>query len=90
MSCIYYTKADFKVTLHLYNYLYMKLFCSSRKLYLMEPLCQTQMPAGGHDSSELLNQLETQEAKILECEQRCRKTLSDLQKVKKRFYISFV
>lgn len=49
----------------------------------MEPLCQTQVPTGGHDSSELLNQLETQEAKLLESEQRCRKTLSDLQKVNK-------
>lgn len=53
----------------------------------MEPLCQTQMPAGGHDSSELLNRLETQETKLLECEQRHRKTLNDLQKVKnKRFF----
>lgn len=47
----------------------------------MEPLCQTQMPAGGHDSSELLNRLETQETKVLESEQRCRKVLNDLQKV---------
>ena len=52
-----------------------------RKLYLMEPLCQTQMPAGGHDSSELLQRLEAQETKVLESEQRCRKALSDLQKV---------
>jgi hypothetical protein len=57
------------------------MFPCNRKLYLMEPLCQTQMPAGGHDSSELLGQLEAQETKVLECEQRCRKILSDLQKV---------
>ncbi len=47
----------------------------------MEPLCQTQIPVGGHDSNELLNRLETQETKILESEQRCRKILNDLQKV---------
>jgi hypothetical protein len=52
----------------------------------MEPLCQTQIPAGGHDSSELLNRLEIQETKILECEQRCRKVLNDLQKVNQRFF----
>jgi hypothetical protein len=56
----------------------------------MEPLCQTQMPAGGHDSSELLIRLEAQETKILDCEQRCRKTLSDLQKVNKYFCILFL
>ncbi|CAF3034059.1 unnamed protein product [Rotaria sp. Silwood2] len=55
-----------------------------KKLYLMEPLCQTQVPCGGQDSSELLNQIETQEAKILDCEQRCRKTLHDLQKSEER------
>ncbi|CAF1492953.1 unnamed protein product [Adineta ricciae] len=55
-----------------------------KKLYLMEPLCQTQMPSGGHDSSELLSRLEAQETKVLECEQRCRKTLSDLQKSEER------
>ncbi|CAF1303681.1 unnamed protein product [Adineta ricciae] len=55
-----------------------------KKLYLMEPLCQTQMPSGGHDTSELLSRLETQETKVLECEQRCRKTLSDLQKSEER------
>ncbi|CAF2882321.1 unnamed protein product [Rotaria sp. Silwood2] len=55
-----------------------------KKLYLMEPLCQTQVPSGGQDSSELLNQIETQEAKILDCEQRCRKTLHDLQKSEER------
>lgn len=58
-------------------------FLFDRKLYLMEPLCQTQIPAGGHDSSELLNRIENQETKILESEQRCRKLLNDLQKVKK-------
>ncbi|CAF1003637.1 unnamed protein product [Rotaria sordida] len=58
-----------------------------KKLYLMEPLCQTQVPSGGQDSSELLNQLETQETKILECEQRCRKALNDLQKVNEYYYI---
>ena len=47
----------------------------------MEPLCQTQMPAGGHDSSELLQRLEVQETKVLESEQRSRKALSDFQKV---------
>ncbi|CAF1079184.1 unnamed protein product [Rotaria sordida] len=55
-----------------------------KKLYLMEPLCQTQVPSGGQDSSELLNQLETQETKIFECEQRCRKALNDLQKSEER------
>ena len=55
----------------------------------MEPLCQTQMPAGGHDSSELVNRLEIEETKLLESEQRCRKLLNDLQKVKKakRFFL---
>lgn len=67
------------------------MYLSIRKLYLMEPLCQTQMPAGGHDASELLSRLEAQETKVLECEQRCRKTLSDLQKVEKTFkLLSFV
>jgi len=56
----------------------------------MEPLCQTQIPAGGHDSSELLNRLEIQETKILECEQRCRKVLNDLQKVNQRFFFSIL
>ncbi|CAF0801316.1 unnamed protein product [Adineta steineri] len=55
-----------------------------KKLYLMEPLCQTQMPAGGHDSSELLIRLEAQETKVLESEQRCRKILNDLQKSEER------
>jgi len=50
----------------------------------MEPLCQTQISTDGHDSSELLNRLETQETKILECEQRCRKILNDLQKSEER------
>lgn len=48
----------------------------------MEPLCQTQLPAGGQDTSELLQKLECQEGKVLEAEQRCRKALSDLQKVR--------
>jgi hypothetical protein len=56
----------------------------------MEPLCQTQVPAGGHDSSELLIRLETQETKVFECEQRCRKVLNDLQKVNKYFSILFL
>ena len=56
----------------------------------MEPLCQTQIPPGGHDSSELLSRLETQETKILECEQRCRKVASDLQKVNELFHLSFL
>ncbi len=47
----------------------------------MEPLCQTQAPPGGHDTLELLNRLETQETKVLESEQRCRKAVNDLQKV---------
>ncbi|CAF1537699.1 unnamed protein product [Rotaria magnacalcarata] len=55
-----------------------------KKLYLMEPLCQTQLPSSSHDSSDLLNQLDAQETKILECEQRCRKALSDLQKSEER------
>ncbi len=63
-------------------------FIRARKLYLMEPLCQTQVPAGGYDSSELINRLEAQETKVLECEQRCRKTLSDLQKVNRSWFIS--
>ena len=54
----------------------------------MEPLCQTQIPAGGHDSSELLSRLDTQETKIFESEQRCRKVLHDLQKVNENF-VSF-
>ena len=56
----------------------------------MEPLCQTQVPPGGHDSSELLNRLEMQETKVLECEQRCRKVTNDLQKVilKKKTFIT--
>lgn len=53
----------------------------ARKLYLMEPLCQTQMPADGQNASELLHQIETQETKVLEAEQRCRKLTNDLQKV---------
>jgi hypothetical protein len=53
----------------------------------MEPLCQTQIPAGGQDSSELLNRLEAQETKVLECEQRCRKVLNDLQKVNRYLFI---
>ena len=57
-----------------------------RKLYLMEPLCQTQIPAGGHDSSELLHRLETQETKLLESDQRCRKISHDLQKVNIFFF----
>ena len=47
----------------------------------MEPLCQTQMPADGQHTSELLHQIETQETKVLEAEQRCRKLTNDLQKV---------
>lgn len=47
----------------------------------MEPLCQTQVPAGGHDASELVHQLDAQETKLLESEQKCRKVLTDLQKV---------
>lgn len=50
----------------------------------MEPLCQTQMPAGGQDSSELLQRLENHETKILETEQRCRKAQTDLQKSEER------
>jgi len=53
----------------------------------MEPLCQTQMPTGGQDSSEMLDRLETQETKLFECEQRCRTALNDLQKVNQHFYI---
>jgi hypothetical protein len=53
----------------------------------MEPLCQTQVPTGGYDSSELFNRLEAQETKVLECEQRCRKVLNDLQKVNKSLSI---
>jgi hypothetical protein len=56
----------------------------------MEPLCQTQIPGSGHDSSELLNRLETQETKILECEQRCRKVLNDLQKVYRKIFCSIL
>jgi hypothetical protein len=56
----------------------------------MEPLCQTQVPTGGHDSSELLNRLDAQETKVLECEQRCRKILNDLQKVNTQFLISII
>ncbi len=56
----------------------------------MEPLCQTQVPTGGHDSSELLNRLEIQETKLFECEQRCRKILNDLQKVKKKNDFSII
>jgi hypothetical protein len=47
----------------------------------MEPLCQTQMPSGGHDSSELLIRIDAQETKILEYEQNYRKSSYDLQKV---------
>ena len=57
------------------------MFRLYRKLYVVEPLCQTQIPAGGHDSSELLQKLECQEGKLLDSEQRCRMALNDLQKV---------
>lgn len=55
----------------------------------MEPLCQTQVPAGGHDSSELLHRLETQETKLLESDQRCRKISHDLQKVNIVVFIDY-
>ena len=54
----------------------------------MEPLCQTQMPTGGHETAELLQKLENQEGKLLDAEQRCRKTLADLQKVTKNRFQS--
>ncbi len=54
----------------------------------MEPLCQTQISGGNHDSSELLSRIDAQETKILECEQRSRKLTNDLQKVNFIFCIS--
>jgi hypothetical protein len=85
MSDINNTETSDKVKFVLYN---IKLHTNSfRKLYLMEPLCQTQMPTGGQDSSEMLDRLETQETKLFECEQRCRTALNDLQKVNQHFYI---
>ena len=84
MSRVNNTKTNYQVNFILFfTYLADQLTKPhfDRKLYLMEPLCQTQIPAGGHDSSELLHRLEAQETKVLESEQRCRKLTTDLQKV---------
>ena len=58
------------------NYI-LEIVCSFTKLYLIEPLCHTQVPFNGDDSSE---RLEVQQTKIMECEQRYRKTFNDLQR----------
>ena len=68
------------------NYI-LDIVCSFTKLYLIEPLCHTQVPSNGDDSSQLLTRFET---KIMECEQRYRKTFNDLQLATKYllFFIS--
>ncbi len=80
--------------LYLSNYIKKTFFLIIlRKLYLLEPLYQTQVPISNHDSSELLNRLEIQETKVLECEQRCRKVSNDLQKVnnnKKKIFLYLI